>query len=187
MHVGVAGGWRWLRWGSAQHSRYDGTPARLVAAGDQIEWAAFLFVATSPPINRPATGIPHGPFGCLLGSRPPLSRPEAEQGTGARPDTELEAEVTGSLPYASHDPSVHASQMMPRAECRPVDQVIRAASRPEHDVVVVQVRERRAARHRAAPPVTLEHPMRWRQPPTVPTPDIDYVVEHRLEPLALGG
>ena len=49
MHVGVAGGWRWLRWGSAQHSRYDGTPASFVAAGDQIEWAALLFVATSPP------------------------------------------------------------------------------------------------------------------------------------------
>ncbi len=120
-------------------------------------------------------------------SYPPLSRPKPEQGTGARPDTELEAEVAGSLTYASHDPSVHASQMMPRAECRPVDQVIRAASRPEHDVVVVQVRERRAARHRAAPPVTLEHPMRCRQSPTIPTPHVDYVVQHRFEGLPLGG
>jgi hypothetical protein len=126
---------------------------------------------------------------CFLrcSSYPPLSRPKPEQGTGARPDTKLEAEVTGSLTYASHDASVHASQMMPRAECRPVYQVIRAAIRPEHDVVVVQVHERRAARHRAAPPVTLEHPMRCRQSPTIPTPDIDYMVEHRFERLALGG
>jgi hypothetical protein len=75
------------------------------------------------PINRPATGIAHGPFGCLLGSISPLSRPEAEQGTGARPHAELEAEVTGSLTHASHDPSVHASEMMPRAESRPVARI----------------------------------------------------------------
>ena len=73
-------------------------------------------------------------------SYPPLSRPKAEQGTGGRPDTKLEAEVAGSLTYASHDAPVNASQMMPRAECRPVGQVIRAASRPVHDVVVVKVR-----------------------------------------------
>ena len=47
MHVGVASGWRWLRWGSEQYSRNDGTPARFVPAGGQIEWTGLLFVATA--------------------------------------------------------------------------------------------------------------------------------------------
>ena len=47
MQVGVASLWRWLRWGSAQHSRYDGTRARVVPAGGQIEWAGLLLVATA--------------------------------------------------------------------------------------------------------------------------------------------
>ena len=49
MHVGVASGRRWLRWGSALNSHYDGTPARFVPEAGRIEWAGLLFVATSPP------------------------------------------------------------------------------------------------------------------------------------------
>jgi hypothetical protein len=47
MRVGVASVWRWLRLGSAQDYSYDGTPARFVPAGGQIEWAGLLLVATA--------------------------------------------------------------------------------------------------------------------------------------------
>ena len=58
MSVGVASGWRWLRWGSAQRSRYDVTPARFVPAEGQIEWAGLLLVAPASVVLFSYVSLP---------------------------------------------------------------------------------------------------------------------------------
>src|SRR5436309_2009560 len=55
------------------------------------------------------------------------------------------------------DPLVHAALMVRRAQRRAVPGVVGALVRAKHDVVAVQVPIGRAARHRAAPAVALEH------------------------------
>ncbi len=67
MQVGVASGWRWLRRGSAQHSRYDVRPARFVPEGGQIEWVGLLFVATASVVLFGGVEVRHlAPLELLL-------------------------------------------------------------------------------------------------------------------------
>src|SRR5439155_12563065 len=84
---------------------------------------------------------------------------------------------------ATHPGRVHAAQVVERAERDAVLEGVRALRGAEADVVVVQVLHRGAARHGAAPPVAVEHPVARGDLSVEGAPARERMIEHGAERL----
>jgi hypothetical protein len=117
-----------------------------------------------PPIEAQGTdderwgAIPrHGISGSPTGDETPLEARRREDGdTYPQGDAERPHEIVGRLSLDADPRAMDAVEMMSGARGGAIRAVVRAVPRAEHDVMILEVAARAAARHRAAPAVALE-------------------------------